>query len=112
MYIDSAIGFGLPVLVMCLRELASSLAFPPGLTSPADTVVQGHRFNIAEDIGCVPDTYITPLTFPLVLMWPVLLGTVSFVYACGSTLTASPTLSLTGNSSDTTSFLDPPDPIP
>ncbi|GJE89168.1 STE3-domain-containing protein [Phanerochaete sordida] len=63
-YIDLAIGLGIPVLVMCLH-----------------TVVQGHRFNIVEDIGCVPAIYVTPLTFPLVFMWPVLLGVVSFIYA-------------------------------
>lgn len=62
--IDLAIGFGIPVLVMCLH-----------------TIVQGHRFNIAEDIGCLPAIYVTPLTFPLVFMWPVLLGLVSFFYA-------------------------------
>ena len=46
-----------------------------------DVVVQGHRFNIAEDIGCLPAIFVTPLTFPLLFMWPVLIGLVSFVYA-------------------------------
>ncbi|EKM52534.1 uncharacterized protein PHACADRAFT_100122 [Phanerochaete carnosa HHB-10118-sp] len=64
MYFDLAIGFGIPVIVMCLHA-----------------VVQGHRFNIAEDIGCLPTIYVTPLAFPLVFMWPALLGLVSFVYA-------------------------------
>ena len=71
---------GVPVLVMCLRE--SALEFlKTELTPVIDTIVQGHRFNIAEDIGCLPAIYITPPAFPLVLMWPVLLGAISFIYA-------------------------------
>lgn len=46
-----------------------------------DVVVQGHRFNIAEDIGCLPAIFVTPLTFPLLFMWPVLIGLMSFAYA-------------------------------
>ncbi|THH02337.1 hypothetical protein EW026_g493 [Hermanssonia centrifuga] len=64
MYIDMAIGLGIPVIVMALHY-----------------VVQGHRFNIAEDIGCLPEIFVTPVTFPLVFMWPVLLGCISAVYA-------------------------------
>ena len=60
------------------------------LTELADVVVQGHRFNIAEDIGCLPVIYVTPVAFPLVFMWPVLLGMVSFVYACECWLSVSP----------------------
>lgn len=52
------------------------------LSSPIlDVVVQGHRFNIAEEIGCLPAIFVTPLTFPLLFIWPVLIGLVSFIYA-------------------------------
>ncbi|TCD62964.1 a-factor receptor [Steccherinum ochraceum] len=64
MLIDIAIAVGFPVLVMILH-----------------VVVQGHRFNIFEDIGCVPTIYNTPPAYPLVIMWPVVLGAISFVYA-------------------------------
>ncbi|KAI0040540.1 STE3-like pheromone receptor [Auriscalpium vulgare] len=69
-YIDLAIGMGLPILVMIMH-----------------VVVQGHRFNILEDVGCIPVIYNTPPAYPLVFMWPVVIGCVSFVYA-GLTLRA------------------------
>ncbi|KAH9943676.1 putative fungal pheromone GPCR, STE3-type [Amylocystis lapponica] len=61
---DIGIGLGVPILVMILHY-----------------VVQGHRFNILEDVGCTPDIYNTPPAYPLVFMWPILLGCISFVYA-------------------------------
>lgn len=47
-----------------------------------DYVVQGHRFNILQGVGCLPEIYNTPPAYPLVFMWPPLIGCVSFVYAC------------------------------
>nr|Q05659.4 RecName: Full=Pheromone B alpha 2 receptor [Schizophyllum commune]CAA62595.4 B alpha pheromone receptor [Schizophyllum commune] len=44
-------------------------------------VVQGHRFNILENIGCFPAIINTPLTYPLTFMWPVLIGVISFIYS-------------------------------
>ncbi|KAI0668933.1 putative fungal pheromone GPCR, STE3-type [Trametes maxima] len=63
-WIDVAIGVGIPVIVMALHY-----------------IVQGHRFNILGDIGCVPTIFNTPPAYPLVYMWPPLLGCVSFVYS-------------------------------
>ncbi|KAF8890814.1 putative fungal pheromoneG-protein-coupled receptor [Gymnopilus junonius] len=48
-------------------------------------VVQGHRFNIFEDIGCYPALYNTLLTFFISSMWPLALGLISAVY-CVMTL--------------------------
>jgi len=62
--IDLAIGVGLPVLVMALQY-----------------VVQGHRFDIFEDIGCVPFTYNTPLAYPLVYVPPLVIAIISGVYS-------------------------------
>jgi hypothetical protein len=45
-------------------------------------IVQGHRFNIFEDIGCYPFTYNTAASFPLVFCWPIVIGLVSAVYGC------------------------------
>lgn len=61
----------------------------------SDVVVQGHRFNIAEDIGCLPAIFVTPLTFPLLFMWPVLIGIVSFIYAGETFLRPSHVIILT-----------------
>ncbi|KAI5119268.1 hypothetical protein M0805_007270 [Coniferiporia weirii] len=63
MAIDLSLVVGLPVLVMILFYF-----------------VQGHRFNIFEQIGCFPATFNTPPAYPLVWMWPLLLGSISSVY--------------------------------
>ncbi|TFY73519.1 hypothetical protein EWM64_g10493, partial [Hericium alpestre] len=61
--IDLAIGVGIPVLQMILQY-----------------VVQGHRFDIFEDVGCFPFTWNTPLAYVLVFTWPVVIGLVSIFY--------------------------------
>ncbi|CAE6388469.1 unnamed protein product [Rhizoctonia solani] len=66
--IDLATGLGVPALAMVLH-----------------TVVQGHRYDIIEDVGCYPTTYATLLAVPMVYMWPIALGLISLTY---STLTA------------------------
>ncbi|KDQ53872.1 hypothetical protein JAAARDRAFT_136314 [Jaapia argillacea MUCL 33604] len=43
-------------------------------------IVQGHRFDIFEDIGCFPFVYLTPPSFPLVYVWPLVLCLVSAGY--------------------------------
>jgi len=62
--IDLAIGMGIPVLVMVLHY-----------------IVQGHRFDILEDVGCLPFTYNTPLAYPLVMLPPLVIGLISGVYS-------------------------------
>ena len=44
--------------------------------------VEGHRFNILEDFGCYPATYLTPLAYVLTLCWPLAIAVVSAVYDC------------------------------
>ncbi|KAJ7475460.1 GPCR fungal pheromone mating factor, partial [Mycena galericulata] len=61
--VDCAIGVGIPVLQMNLQY-----------------VVQGHRYNIMEDVGCYPTTYNTPLAYPLSYLWPNIIGLVSACY--------------------------------
>jgi pheromone a factor receptor len=62
--IDLAIGVGIPALVMVLQY-----------------IVQGHRFDIIEDVGCRPFTYNTPLAYPLVFFPPLVIGLISGVYS-------------------------------
>jgi pheromone a factor receptor len=62
--IDLAIGLGIPVLVMALHY-----------------IVQGHRFDIVEDVGCRPATFNTPPAYPLVLLPPLVIGLISGVYS-------------------------------
>lgn len=68
--IDMIIGVGIPVTQMVLQY-----------------IVQGHRFDIIEDIGCYPVTYITPPAFVLVLVWPLVIGLISAIF-CVLTLKA------------------------
>ncbi|EAU87370.1 pheromone receptor [Coprinopsis cinerea okayama7 len=62
--IDLAIAFGIPALVMALHY-----------------IVQAHRFDILEDVGCYPVVYNTLPAYFIYFMWPVLLGAISFVYS-------------------------------
>lgn len=48
-------------------------------------VVQGHRFDIYEEVGCFPATYNTLPAYFLVHMWPVVLGLCSGWF-CGGFL--------------------------
>lgn len=49
-------------------------------------VVQGHRFNILEDIGCYPALYNTLPTYFLSGMWPIVIGVISSVYCSAFSL--------------------------
>ncbi|KAF8553273.1 STE3-domain-containing protein [Imleria badia] len=62
--LDSSIAFGIPILVMALHY-----------------VVQGHRFDILEGVGCYPVIYNTSLAYFLVFMWPTLLGCIAFAFS-------------------------------
>ncbi|KAF9011226.1 pheromone A receptor-domain-containing protein [Cyathus striatus] len=63
-YIDLAIGLGIPAIAMALHY-----------------IVQGHRFNIFAQVGCDADTYYTPLAIIIVSLPPIIIGLVSMVYA-------------------------------
>lgn len=82
--VDLAIGLGIPILEMILRELYCSVMHSDNTySSYIEYIPQGHRFNIFEEIGCFPYTYTTPVSFPTVWCWPAAIGCVSAVY-CGS----------------------------
>ncbi|KAF5378503.1 hypothetical protein D9615_007171 [Tricholomella constricta] len=68
--IDLAIGLGIPFLQI-----------------PLQFIVQGHRYNIWEDMGCLPTTVNTPAAYPLSFVWPNVIGIISAVY-CILTLRA------------------------
>lgn len=43
-------------------------------------IVQGHRFDIFEDVGCYPAIVNTSLTYLLVTLWPIFIGLASLVF--------------------------------
>ncbi|GAA5882530.1 hypothetical protein JCM1840_000649 [Sporobolomyces johnsonii] len=62
--VDLAIGLGIPVLVMILH-----------------IVVQGHRYDIYQRVGCVVTVYWSLPTIFLVVIWPIVLLLAAAVYA-------------------------------
>lgn len=82
--IDLSIGLGIPLaqVIAC-----SCFAMDSGhgrlySSSFTDTIPQGHRYDIYEDIGCVPTVYNTPLAVVMFYIWPIVIGLISAVY-CG-----------------------------
>ena len=83
MIFDFGFCWGIPMIFMALREL-------PGLSSQnsaeestclLDYLVQGHRYNIVQHMGCQSATYIsTPVIF---IMWlpPLFLCLGTLAYA-------------------------------
>ena len=47
-----------------------------------DYIVQGHRFDILEDVGCWPTIYLSIPAIPLVYIWPLIISLISVPY-CG-----------------------------
>jgi len=43
-------------------------------------IVQGHRFDILEDVGCYPAIVNTSMTYILITLWPVFIGIASLVF--------------------------------
>ncbi|KAG8806038.1 a-factor receptor [Serendipita sp. 399] len=41
---------------------------------------QGHRYDIYEDVGCLPTTYNVTVAYPLYFAWPPVLAIVSAIY--------------------------------
>ena len=62
--VDLAIGMGIPVLQMILA-----------------IIPQGHRFDILEDAGCLPEFYLTWVYIILVGCWRIVIGLISAGYA-------------------------------
>ncbi|KAG8987607.1 a-factor receptor [Tulasnella sp. 427] len=61
-------------------EIAVATMFPI-LAVIFRVVVQGHRFDLVENVGCWPSIYITPVSIPMVFLPPILINLVSCVYA-------------------------------
>ncbi|KAJ7455421.1 pheromone A receptor-domain-containing protein [Mycena latifolia] len=62
--IDLTIALGLPLLQL-----------------PLQYIVQGHRYDILEDIGCYPTTYNTVPAYPLIFLWPNVMNVISGTYS-------------------------------
>ncbi|EIM84333.1 fungal pheromone STE3G-protein-coupled receptor, partial [Stereum hirsutum FP-91666 SS1] len=67
--IDLAIGLGIPLIQQVMY-----------------VIVEGHRFNIVEDVGCWPAPYVTPVAIALIFTWPVVIGMISITYSAKTVL--------------------------
>lgn len=80
--IEAVLCFGLPCLWMVLCECIRSLVFSRlGTDDSSVYIVQGHRFDIIEEYGCRPATFVSiPAIF---LLWvpPLILAFVTMVFA-------------------------------
>jgi pheromone a factor receptor len=63
MWTDLAIGLGFPMLIMVVFYVS-----------------QGHRFDIYEELGCVPALYVTWASIFLIQIWPIVIGCCSAIY--------------------------------
>jgi len=59
-----------------------------------DYIVQGHRYNIFEEVGCFPFTYNTPPAYLLVWMVPIPIGLTSGAYSSKYLSTPNPCIIL------------------
>ncbi|KAG8744460.1 hypothetical protein FRC10_010130 [Ceratobasidium sp. 414] len=48
---------------------------------PTDYIVQGHRFDILEDFGCTPTTYVSVAALFIVYLPPIVLSLGTLIYA-------------------------------
>ena len=46
----------------------------------SEIIVEGHRFDILEEIGCEPNYYNVTLAYPISLLWPPVILTITLVY--------------------------------
>lgn len=52
------------------------------LTSLLDYIVQGHRFDIIEEYGCRPTTYVSVPAIFLIWVPPLMLSVIALGFAC------------------------------
>lgn len=57
-----------------------NLCDDPHFVFSIEYIVEGHRFNIYEEIGCYPATYNVTLAYPLSIVWPLVIGLASVIY--------------------------------
>ncbi|KAG5650197.1 hypothetical protein H0H81_000357, partial [Sphagnurus paluster] len=78
-------SLALPAASLCINRRLYHIATIRKVTTTfadgADYIVQGHRFDIFEDMGCMPFTYNTPLAYVLVQAPILAVGLTSATYA-------------------------------
>ncbi|KIM23948.1 hypothetical protein M408DRAFT_246575 [Serendipita vermifera MAFF 305830] len=52
----------------------------PLLVGGGHAIVQGHRYDVFEDVGCMPTTYNVHPAYPLFFIWPLVLSLISATF--------------------------------
>ena len=80
---DLGLCWGIPIIFMALRASSGlpSQSQVEELTRLLDYLVQDHRYNIVQYIGCQPATYVSIPVIFIVWLPPLLLSLGTFVYA-------------------------------
>ena len=81
--LDFALCWGVPVIFMALRKSSnhSSRDLNKGLIHLIDYIVQEHRYNIVQYVGCQPVTYVSIPGILIVWVPPLLLSVGTLAYA-------------------------------
>jgi pheromone a factor receptor len=74
------ICFGVPILIMSLRMFMPQDCDEVQSNIPADTVVQGHRFDIYEDFGCTPAIYVSIPSIFILDIPPLVFSTLALMF--------------------------------
>jgi pheromone a factor receptor len=79
--VELSICVGLPLLEVALRAHCRHLISRRLLIIYAVYIVQGHRYNIFEDVGCLPAIYNVTWAFPIIYIPPLIMGVVAAGYS-------------------------------
>jgi pheromone a factor receptor len=82
MYIDVVICFIIPFLYLALCELFDGFCNSSRSNLFEVYIVQGHRFDIVEGIGCRVEDYASIPEFFIVWFLPIMLSLATLAFAC------------------------------
>ena len=79
---DLSLTLVFPLVVIALGEQPFTSGYILLVTRTSLAyVVQGNRYDIIEEVGCAAYFVNTALLYVLLLMWPLLFGTASAIFA-------------------------------
>lgn len=80
-WMDISVAFVAPASVIFLRKCPRK---HPTLCPEIipDIIFQDHRYVVYEEAGCFPSVYPSALAYIVIFIWPILFGSMSFVYIC------------------------------
>ena len=65
---------------MILGESTHTTLHPCLIVVLSEIIIEGHRFDIFEDVGCLPNYYNVTLAYPITFLWNPVLLLITLVY--------------------------------